>query len=73
MANKVNPVEVEKYLKGVDYPATKATLVQHAKGQRADDHIIQALNQLPDQQFHSPADVSKAIGTIDREAKKQGR
>ena len=29
----VNPVQVEKFLKGVDYPATKEDLIRHAQQQ----------------------------------------
>lgn len=33
---KVNPIQLQKHLKGVDYPATKEDLLQHAKDQGAD-------------------------------------
>src|SRR5947209_5008301 len=32
----------------------------------ADEQVRATLQQLPDQQFDSPADVSKAVGAIDR-------
>ncbi|HZR40158.1 MAG TPA: DUF2795 domain-containing protein [Ktedonobacteraceae bacterium] len=70
---KVNPIQMEKYLKGVDYPASKADLIKHAQQQGADEQVREVLNQLPDQRFTSPADVSKAVGTIDRDMKKPGK
>jgi hypothetical protein len=60
-----NPISVQKYLKGVDYPAPKKSLVEHAKKQGADKEILNTLNQLPDEEFETPAAVSKAIGQID--------
>ena len=65
----VNPIEVEKFLKGVDYPAKKEDLVQHAQQHGADQRVLEALKQLPDQTFGGPTGVSKAIGEIDRRSK----
>ena len=59
---KVNPIQLQKHLKGVDYPASKEDLIAHAKQQGADENALSALEQLPDEQFETPADVSKAIG-----------
>ena len=63
---KANPVEVQKHLKGVDYPADKQELIQHARQQKADQDVISLLEQLPDnQQFESPTDLNKALGEIE--------
>jgi Protein of unknown function (DUF2795) len=61
----INPIQLQKYLKGMDYPARKADLLKRAEQNGADDQVRSTLEQLPDQQFNSAADVSKAIGTID--------
>ena len=61
----INPIQLQKYLKGMDYPARKADLLKRAEQNGADDQIRSTLEQLPDQQFDSAADVSKAIGAID--------
>ena len=65
----VNPVQVEKFLKGVDYPATKEDLIRHAQQQGADQQVLESLKHLPDKTFEGPAGVSKAIGEIDRRSK----
>jgi hypothetical protein len=62
---RVNPIQVEKFLKGVDYPARKADLIKHAQQNGADKEVQATLEQLPDQQYQTPADVSKAIGKIE--------
>ncbi|WP_414583334.1 DUF2795 domain-containing protein [Scytonema sp. PCC 10023] len=46
---KVNPIQLQKHLKGVDYPASKEQLIQHAQKQGADDNAISVLQQIPDQ------------------------
>ena len=67
---KVNPIQLEKYLKGLDYPAKKSEIIQHAEQHGADKRVKGALEQLPDQTFDGPTGVSKAIGQIDRDAEK---
>lgn len=59
---KVNPIQLQKHLKGVDYPASKEDLIKHAKQQGADEDAVAALEQIPEKEYETPADVSKAIG-----------
>ena len=58
----VNPIQLQKYLGGVDYPADKKTLVERAREQGADDNVIDTLQNLPRDELHSPNDVSEAVG-----------
>ena len=58
----VNPVQVQKFLKGVDYPANKDELIQAARDEGADDNVIKMLESLPEEQYQTPADLSQAIG-----------
>ena len=62
----VNPIQLQKYLKGMNYPAHKADLIKRAEQNGADEQVRSTLEQLSDQEFDSAADVSKAIGAIDR-------
>ncbi len=62
---KVNPIQVQKFLKGLDYPASKQDVLQKAEQEGADEDVRSTLEQLPDEEFQTPADVSKAIGQID--------
>ena len=55
-------VEIEKALKGMDYPASKQDLVQKAKSNNASQDVIQTIQNLPQDQFNSPTDVQKAFG-----------
>ncbi|SDW87286.1 DUF2795 domain-containing protein [Nitrosomonas communis] len=62
---KANPIQVQKYLSGMDYPADKDEIIDHAKDQGADNDVVQILQQLPEQDYKTAADVSKAIGQIE--------
>lgn len=55
-------VDVQKALRGASYPADKDSLLETAKNNGADDEVMEALNALPDQEYGSPAEVSKGIG-----------
>lgn len=63
--DKVNPIQMQKYLKGVDYPARKQDLLKRAKQEGADENVVATIERLPDEEFETPADVSKAFGKID--------
>jgi hypothetical protein len=44
---QANPIQIQKHLKGVDYPASKQDLVNHAQQQAADENVCSTLQQLP--------------------------
>jgi hypothetical protein len=59
---KINPVELQKFLKGVDYPASKEEIVRRARENGVGDDVAAALQHLDANRFESPADVSEALG-----------
>jgi hypothetical protein len=59
-----NPVQIQKYLKHVDYPASKEDLIHEAEEEGANRDVIQTLKDMPEEKFDSPTDVSRAIGHI---------
>jgi len=61
---KINPIELQKHLKGVNYPASKQDVIDKAKENGADQELQSALENLSDEQFETPADVNKAIGEL---------
>ncbi|MEV4100566.1 DUF2795 domain-containing protein [Nonomuraea sp. NPDC049649] len=61
MATAPNPIQLQKHLKGVDYPASKADLVQAARDQGADQDTIRALEAMPDREYDGPNAVSQAV------------
>jgi hypothetical protein len=61
----VSPIEIQKFLKGVDYPASKSALLRIAGREGAGEDVRATLERLPDEAFESPAGVSEALGKID--------
>ncbi len=61
---KVNPVQVQKFLGGMDYPANKQDIVKKAEQEGADEHVRSTLEQIPDRQYDGPNAVSHEIGKV---------
>jgi hypothetical protein len=55
------PIQVQKFLKGMEYPASKKDLIEQAKRNKADENVISMLEGMKATNFNSPADVSKAL------------
>jgi hypothetical protein len=58
---KLNPIELQKALKGASYPTSKDDLVKIAKENGASDDIVAALENLGDDRFNTPADLTEAV------------
>ena len=54
-------IEVQKYLAGADYPATREQLLEHAKRQGANKEALEALGGIPDGEYDGPNKVSSAV------------
>jgi hypothetical protein len=54
----------QKYLGGMDYPAGKQDMINHARKNKAPDAVIQVLEMFEDKTYHSAADVSKEFGRV---------
>lgn len=60
-----NPVEVQAFLEGVNYPSRKGDLLRAAESQRASAGVRSTIEQLPDRTFEDPTEVSEAIGRME--------
>ncbi|GAB2639328.1 DUF2795 domain-containing protein [Nocardia goodfellowii] len=56
-----NPIQVQKYLSGVDYPCDRDGIVSAARDNGADQGIIKALESMPDRVYNGPNAVSEAV------------
>ena len=61
MADTPNPIQIQKYLGGMDYPVTKETILSTANEKGAPADIQQALERIPDQEYDAPTAISKAV------------
>jgi uncharacterized protein DUF2795 len=57
----VQVTEVQKALKGADYPAGKDDLVRLAESNGAGGDVVEALRGMDGNTFDSPADVMKGV------------
>ncbi|SDX79006.1 Protein of unknown function [Geodermatophilus africanus] len=55
----MSPIDIQKALKGMDYPATKEQILEHAKG--GDKDVLDALQKIDDREYEGPSGVSAAV------------
>ena len=60
-----SPAEIQKYLSGVDYPADKEDLLEAARSKDAPEEVLDALAQLGEKEYASPAEVMQEIGKVE--------
>jgi hypothetical protein len=58
---KVNPIELQKHLKGLDYPASRDAIVSQAESNGADDETLDILRKIKDGEYEKPTDISHAV------------
>jgi hypothetical protein len=61
MADTPNPIQIQKFLGGMDYPVSKDTILETAKKEGADDNVLDALGRIPDGEYDAPTAISKAV------------
>ncbi|MGW7053611.1 DUF2795 domain-containing protein [Streptomyces sp. NPDC054887] len=59
---KVNPIEMQKSLGGVSYPASKQQIIEKAESNGARPEVKEALKSLPEKEYDSPAAINKEVG-----------
>ena len=57
----VSPIDIQKALGGMDYPATKEQIVEHAQGNGGSDDVMEALKGIEDREYEGPSGVSAAV------------
>lgn len=58
----VDPIEMQKCLGGVSYPASKKEIVSQAEKHGASKEIKEALKKLPEKEYETPAAINKEVG-----------
>lgn len=61
MNSESDPLEVQTYLGGVEYPAGKDHIIHVAKLAGAGDSTLDALHNLPEKTYQKIADVAAAL------------
>lgn len=59
-----SPIEVQKYLHGLEYPAQRQEIIDKAEEEGADEEILHLLQRLPNKDYESPIEVSSAVAKL---------
>jgi hypothetical protein len=57
----VSPIDIQKALGGMDYPAKKEDIVKHAQDNGGGDDVIKALQGIEDREYEGPSGVSESV------------
>jgi hypothetical protein len=60
MAN-FNPIEIEKALRGMDFPGDKQAILDKARENGAGDGEISILEGLPEMEYGNPTEITEAL------------
>lgn len=64
MANeqqRPNPTQIQKFLGGMEYPAGKNQVIDHARGKDAPNDILEVLKQLPEREYEGPTGIIEEL------------
>jgi hypothetical protein len=61
-ADGQSPIDITHHLKGIDFPASRSDLVEHAKGQGASKDVLGTIEGMPEGSYETMADVMKGVG-----------
>jgi len=61
------PANIMEHLRGIDFPARKHNLVEHARETEGPntDEVVNTLKKLPDREYVSPADVMHEVSEVE--------
>jgi len=63
-SEKASPTAIERYLKGMTFPADKKALIEKAKSNDAPEDVMKTLNQFEEKTYSTVIDVSKEVERI---------
>jgi hypothetical protein len=62
---KASPAAIERYLKGIHYPASKDELLKQAQNNGAPEDVLYVLNKFENKKYNTTIDVSKEVGHVE--------
>jgi hypothetical protein len=63
MNDTPNPIQVQKFLGGIDYPASKDDIISTAEKSGTDDNVLETLRAIPEKSYDGPTAVSQAVSS----------
>jgi len=62
---KASPAAVERYLKGIHFPANKGDLTDIAQQNGAPSDVMSVINRFEEKEYNSPVDIAKEVGRVE--------
>lgn len=62
--NKASPAAVERYIKGIDFPASKEELISKAKTNGAPQEVLNLMKHFEAKEYKALTDISKEAGRV---------
>lgn len=59
---EVSPIDIQRHLDGIDYPATREEIVEQARASGADETVMAKLETIPDRRYDGPDEVLARLG-----------
>lgn len=63
-SEKVSAAQIQLYLKGIHYPASKQNIINTARSNNAPENVMDYLNRLPDREYGRANDVEKEFSKM---------
>ncbi len=63
-SEKVGAAQLQLYLKGIDYPASKQELLERARSNKAPDTVMSFLKRLPERRYNRANEVEQEFGKM---------
>jgi hypothetical protein len=60
-----SPANIASFLEGISFPASKDDLMDYAEDNNTPQEVLDVLDQLPDQEYTSMADVMSGVGQVE--------
>ena len=58
---QINPIDIERNLGGIDYPASKQEIIEQARANGADGAVVRKLEEIQDRRYDGPTAVMREV------------
>ncbi len=63
-SQKVSAAQFARYLKGINFPSDRGSLIRIAKSNGAPENVMEFFNRLPDKEYYRANDVEEEFGKL---------
>lgn len=63
-SEKASPAAIDRYIKGLHFPASKRDLLSQAKKNSAPDDVMKVLGKFSEHDYNNVTEIAKEIGQV---------